>query len=213
MCMCVFRYDLMVKCWRYRPKQRPTFKEIIEFLLPDLDPNFQEVSYFFSEENAKYEESKAAAAHSAMEERMEPSDAEEEEDGQHCPMNDYVDEAQLPMLGVGASNGHSVELQDIFSDTGTYPHYSSSHNRQHVGSAEVCDCTAPFRDVVDEGAAAQSVDLYNRRSICSSPNSAIGGSSDGSKDSSKSSSSSYAHMNGLSVANGHVPVSMRTTPC
>ncbi|XP_052795238.1 insulin-like peptide receptor isoform X2 [Mya arenaria] len=208
-------YDLMVKCWRYRPKQRPTFKEIIESLLPDLDPSFKDVSYFFSEENAKYEESKQGAAlPNPNEERLQPSDIEDDEDEDHqrCPMNDYVDEAQLPMLGVGASNGHSVELQDIFSDTGTYPHYGGSHNRQHVGSAEVCDCTAPFRDV-DEGAAAQSIDLYNRRSVCSSPNSAIGGSSDGSKDSSKSSSSSYAHMNGLSVANGHVPVSMRTTPC
>lgn len=197
----------MVKCWRYRPKQRPTFKEIIESLLPDLDKDFKECSYFFSEENAKHEEAKHGGAsnnHNAL-------DDDDEEDGDpHCPMNDYVDEAHLPMLGAGASNGHSVELQDIFSDSGSYPHYSTSHNKQNDGSAEICDCSV-FRE--QAGAAAQSMDI-NRRNDCPSPNtSAKGGSSDGSKESSKSSNSSYAHMNGLSVANGHVPVDMRTTPC
>ncbi|XP_052240273.1 insulin-like peptide receptor isoform X2 [Dreissena polymorpha] len=214
-------YDLMVKCWRFRPKQRPTFKEIIEILLPHLNRDFRDVSYFFSEEKAQYDESKHVTTHNVVtnkctaDQNSEIGDDEEEEELNGCPSNDYVDEAQLPMLPmVGASNGHSVELQDIFSDTGgTYPHYSSSHNKQHVGSAEMCDCTAPFPDV-DEGAAAPPhMELYNRRSVCSSPNSAIGGSSDGSKDSSKSSSSSYAHMNGLSLANGHVPVNLRTTPC
>lgn len=200
----------MVKCWRYKPKNRPTFKEIIELLLTDLDVNFRDVSYFFSEENAKYEESKQAASHQHETEAHE-SDGEED---LHCPMNDYVDarfQEQLPMLGAGASNGHSVELQDLFTDTGTYPPFNAGRDRQHVGSAE-CECPQ-FRDELDEGAAAQSV-LHNRGSVCSSPNSAIGGSSDGSKDSSKSSSSSYAHMNGISVAaNGHVPVHLRTTPC
>lgn len=200
----------MVKCWRYRPKQRPTFKEIIEILLPDLDKKFMECSYFFSEENAKYEEAKQQAANNHHDDRLDDIDIDDDDDDDdhaHCPMNDYVDEANLPMLGSGASNGHSVELQDIFTDNGSYPHYSNAH--KHVGSAEVCDCTA-YREV-DEGAAAQSE--FHRQSVCSSPNSAIGGSSDGSKDSSKSSSSSYAHMNGLSVANGHVPVHVRTTPC
>lgn len=205
----------MVKCWRYRPKQRPTFKEIIEILLPDLDKNFKKVSYFFSEENAKYEESQKAAAESSSRGDAGLEGGEEEEDT-HGPINDYVDEANLPMLGVGASNGHSVELEDIFSDNGSYPHYSGGGgSHKHVGSAEMCDCPG-YRDV-DEGAAAQSVEFataMTRHSVCSSPNSAIGGSSDGgSKDSSKSSSSSYAHMNGLSVANGHVPMQVRAGPC
>ncbi|XP_060592514.1 insulin-like peptide receptor [Ruditapes philippinarum] len=204
-------YDLMVKCWRYRPKQRPTFKEIIELLLPDLDQSFRDCSYFFSEENAKYEEAKHhGGASNNRDDYLETLDDEEDNDP-HCPVNDYVDEAHLPMLGVGASNGHSVELQDIFSDTGSYPHYSSSHNKQHDGSAEVCDCSV-IRE--QAGAAAQSNIDFTRQGVCSSPNSAIGGSSDGSKESSKSSSSSYAHMNGLSVANGHVPLHLqRTTPC
>ena len=41
----------MLKCWKYRAKHRPTFMSIIEELVPDLDPNFQNVSHFFSEES------------------------------------------------------------------------------------------------------------------------------------------------------------------
>ena len=184
----------MVKCWRFKQKQRPTFKEIIEILLPDLDKKFQEVSYFFSEEAKQ-----ATNHHTDMIE-----DLEDDNDEGTGPMNDYIDEANLPFLGAEASNG--VELEDIFTETGNYP-----WNHKPMGS-DVCGCNLPLLGHVDDGAAAQSGDL-SRQSDCSSPNSAIGGSNDGSKGSSKSSSSSYAHMNGLSVANGHVPQHIRTTPC
>lgn len=46
-----FRFELMFLCWKYKPKQRPTFKEIIEMLVPDLHVSFQEKSYFFSDEH------------------------------------------------------------------------------------------------------------------------------------------------------------------
>uniref|UniRef100_A0A3B3UYP5 Tyrosine-protein kinase receptor n=1 Tax=Poecilia latipinna TaxID=48699 RepID=A0A3B3UYP5_9TELE len=42
---------LMQMCWQYNPKMRPTFLEIIEMLRDDLHPTFQEVSFFYSEEN------------------------------------------------------------------------------------------------------------------------------------------------------------------
>lgn len=197
-------FDLMVKCWRFRQKQRPTFKEIIEILLPDLDKNFQEVSYFFSEE------AKQATTnhHTDITDYVEEDDTE---DGPG-PMNDYIDEANLPFLhGAEASNG--VELNDIFTDNGSYPTGSYPWNHRPAGSSDVCGCNLPLLGNMDEGAAAHTADI-SRQSDCSSPNSAIGGSSDGSKGSSKSSSSSYAHMNGLSVANGHVPaMHVRTTPC
>ncbi|XP_064607698.1 insulin-like peptide receptor isoform X2 [Liolophura sinensis] len=44
-------YDLMLLCWQFKPKQRPTFLDIIERLIPDLNPSFKNVSYFFSNEN------------------------------------------------------------------------------------------------------------------------------------------------------------------
>ncbi|XP_015220966.1 insulin receptor b isoform X1 [Lepisosteus oculatus] len=44
-------HNLMQMCWQYNPKMRPTFHEIIEMLKDDLHPSFQEVSFFYSEEN------------------------------------------------------------------------------------------------------------------------------------------------------------------
>ncbi len=41
----------MQMCWQYNPKMRPTFHEIIEMIKEDLHPTFQEVSFFYSEEN------------------------------------------------------------------------------------------------------------------------------------------------------------------
>nr|Q25410.1 RecName: Full=Putative molluscan insulin-related peptide(s) receptor; Contains: RecName: Full=Putative molluscan insulin-related peptide(s) receptor alpha chain; Contains: RecName: Full=Putative molluscan insulin-related peptide(s) receptor beta chain; Flags: Precursor [Lymnaea stagnalis]CAA59353.1 putative receptor for molluscan insulin-related peptide(s) [Lymnaea stagnalis] len=39
---------LMQHCWAKKPNQRPTFKAIIEYLLPKLKPSFEKVSYFFT---------------------------------------------------------------------------------------------------------------------------------------------------------------------
>uniref|UniRef100_A0A665X109 Tyrosine-protein kinase receptor n=1 Tax=Echeneis naucrates TaxID=173247 RepID=A0A665X109_ECHNA len=44
-------HNLMQMCWQYNPKMRPMFHEIIEMLREDLHPSFQEVSFFYSEEN------------------------------------------------------------------------------------------------------------------------------------------------------------------
>ncbi|XP_008328737.1 insulin receptor-like [Cynoglossus semilaevis] len=44
-------HNLMQMCWQYNPKMRPLFHEIIEMLREDLHPSFQEVSFFYSEEN------------------------------------------------------------------------------------------------------------------------------------------------------------------
>ena len=42
---------MMVNCWKYTPRQRPKFVDIIEELVPDLDPSFRDDSFFFSELN------------------------------------------------------------------------------------------------------------------------------------------------------------------
>ncbi|KAF7653328.1 hypothetical protein LDENG_00084730, partial [Lucifuga dentata] len=44
-------HNLMQMCWQYNPKMRPMFHEIIEMMREDLHPSFQEVSFFYSEEN------------------------------------------------------------------------------------------------------------------------------------------------------------------
>uniref|UniRef100_A0A8C6UVR6 Tyrosine-protein kinase receptor n=1 Tax=Neogobius melanostomus TaxID=47308 RepID=A0A8C6UVR6_9GOBI len=44
-------HNLMQMCWQYNPKMRPIFQEIIEMMREDLHPTFQDVSFFYSEEN------------------------------------------------------------------------------------------------------------------------------------------------------------------
>ncbi|MCI4383283.1 hypothetical protein PGIGA_G00024590 [Pangasianodon gigas] len=44
-------FELMRMCWQYNAKMRPTFLEIISSIKDDLEPNFKEVSFFYSEEN------------------------------------------------------------------------------------------------------------------------------------------------------------------
>lgn len=46
-------YSLMQKCWHHRPSARPTFMEIIRYLLDLADPHFSEVSYYHSEDGQK----------------------------------------------------------------------------------------------------------------------------------------------------------------
>uniref|UniRef100_A0A4W5LTP3 Tyrosine-protein kinase catalytic domain-containing protein n=1 Tax=Hucho hucho TaxID=62062 RepID=A0A4W5LTP3_9TELE len=44
-------HNLMSMCWQYNPKLRPSFQEIIEMLQEDLHQSFQEVSFYYSQEN------------------------------------------------------------------------------------------------------------------------------------------------------------------
>ena len=52
---CFFHsFKLMAMCWQFRPRNRPTFEQIIETLNPDLSDAFRETSYFYNESNHKY---------------------------------------------------------------------------------------------------------------------------------------------------------------
>ncbi|UYV63309.1 InR [Cordylochernes scorpioides] len=42
-------YSLMCKCWERRASDRPTFGQLIEILLPDVNPHFYEVSFYVKE--------------------------------------------------------------------------------------------------------------------------------------------------------------------
>lgn len=192
-----FRFELMLRCWRYRPKQRPTFKEIIELLVPELDPEFKESSFFFNEgkpESYDYHD----------------EFGDMDEDDSHMPF----------ISGEGASLGaaggapsclkHEDDLDFVDAD---YRYSSYPHNP--VGASEPCDCILVQETKPPGGSGVGGSPSDNHRYIADS-NSAIGSSSnDGSKESSKSSNHSYNPINGINIppniANGHLPVHMRTT--
>lgn len=43
-------YELMRRCWQHRPSARPTFMEIIEMLLDDVNQNFRNIAFYFTKE-------------------------------------------------------------------------------------------------------------------------------------------------------------------
>jgi insulin receptor len=43
-------YELMRKCWQHRPSARPTFMDIIEALLDDVNQNFRNIAFYFTKE-------------------------------------------------------------------------------------------------------------------------------------------------------------------
>ncbi|XP_061172989.1 insulin-like peptide receptor isoform X2 [Saccostrea echinata] len=217
-------FELMQKCWRYRPKQRPTFKEILEELVPELDPSFAHKSYFFSDENKQ-----------DSLEYIEEGD--EDVDESKTPF--IQDEDECDMKGAeGGVDLHELQDQELDDDIDIgvdyYPpdYQEAQHSNQNgelfpelridkvnnvlysrsqadklmLNGTEPCDCILTQEN---------NPDLLpdHQFSSCSNPYSAIG-SSDDSKDSSKSSSSSYAQMNGVHIANGHIAMHhLKTTKC
>ncbi|XP_078313794.1 insulin-like peptide receptor isoform X3 [Crassostrea virginica] len=217
-------FELMQKCWRYRPKQRPTFKEILEELVPELDPSFAHRSYFFSEENKQDSLEYIEEGDEDMDESKTPFIQNEDEcdmkgaeggvDLRDLPDQDIDDDLDLgdDYYPPGYQEvHHSYQNGELFPelkiDNVNNVLYSRPQaDKLMLNGTEPCDCI-----LTQESNPDSQPD--HRFSSCSNPYSAIG-SSDDSKDSSKSSSSSYARLNGVHVANGHIAMHhLKTTKC
>ncbi|XP_056021824.1 insulin-like peptide receptor isoform X4 [Ostrea edulis] len=217
-------FELMQKCWRYRPKQRPTFKEILEELVPELDPSFAHKSYFFSEENKQdsleyieegdedLDESKTPFIQNDNE--CEVKGAEGGVDLRELPdqeIDDDIDIEEEFYPSDFQETKRSYQNGELFPelriDNVNNVLYSRSQaDKLMLNGTEPCDCILTQETNPDSHPD-------HRFSSCSNPYSAIG-SSDDSKDSSKSSSGSYAQMNGVHIANGHIAMhNLKTTKC
>ncbi|KAK2157959.1 hypothetical protein LSH36_180g01062 [Paralvinella palmiformis] len=207
-------YNIMQLCWKHNPKDRSTFSEIIEILVPDLNPNFRKASYFFSDEKAMAEQGAAGAT--------------------------YVDESWTPLTSsqhlskVGSSNhmdrldadnvddDEEVDLGNDIISTHSTLSYSSHTSAGHVSGRcehiQPCgDCVVTVHERWPTYQAANSKQvlsgdgkaepnpgdrLWDERN-CQSPGGPGVASNEGSKGSSKSNDSSHSGINGF--VNGHVP--------
>lgn len=199
----------MLQCWRYKDKQRPTFQQIIEILVPHLNPSFREKSYFFSEENNHNDDHI-----DEFQEGDYPDDLLDEDDFMDDSNKPFIMGAEGDSSHHGSHHSHSHHSHSSSHGLGDQDEedikFLGYNNHDRYG-AEPCDCI--MLEETDHR-NRNHVDSSYRNSSCSNPNSAID-TSDGSKDSSKSSNSSGYPINGLNlnIVNGHVPVHMRTTPC
>ena len=190
-------------CWRHNSNQRPTFCEIIEELVPDLNPGFREVSYFFSNANTEHAHTDSFIGGG------DPDDCRTPLTG--SPRN----KPHLrPDLSDGGSDVDPLNMDDMTFSMGDDSSSSlsyESHNSLEISKSchhkHACDCV----DVIEPKAKIkphhQSPIALRRLSETSSMmGSAINHSNEGSKESSKSSNS--GPVNGM--ANGHLPISIHS---
>lgn len=77
-----FRAKLMSMCWRRHSDERPTFDDIIEYLLPDLGSKFYQVSHYFTRtKDSRLQQN------SDLEKVEQESKEEELEDHSTTPLN------------------------------------------------------------------------------------------------------------------------------
>uniref|UniRef100_A0A4W5JRN1 Tyrosine-protein kinase receptor n=1 Tax=Hucho hucho TaxID=62062 RepID=A0A4W5JRN1_9TELE len=115
---CVERiHNLMTMCWQYNPKMRPTFQEIIEMLKEDVHPSFQEVSFFYSEENKLPETEEFDLDLENMESiPLDPSSYSQREDSD----------------SLSRDNGSSQNLRDSYEEHVPYTHMNGGKKNGRI---------------------------------------------------------------------------------
>lgn len=112
MCSLSLRHNLMQMCWQYNPKMRPTFTEIIEMLKDDLHPSFQDLSFFYSEENKAPESEEFDMDFENMESiPLDPSSYNQREEGSFSRDGGPYDEhVPYTHMNGGKKNGRILSL-------------------------------------------------------------------------------------------------------
>ncbi|KAM9460613.1 insulin receptor b [Clarias gariepinus] len=105
-------HSLMQMCWQYNPKMRPTFTEIIEMLKDDLHPSFQELSFFYSEENKPPESEEFDMDFENMESiPLDPSSYNQREEGSFMrDSGPYDEHVPYTHMNGGKKNGRILSL-------------------------------------------------------------------------------------------------------
>uniref|UniRef100_A0A8C2AQT3 Insulin-like growth factor 1 receptor n=1 Tax=Cyprinus carpio TaxID=7962 RepID=A0A8C2AQT3_CYPCA len=106
-------FELMRMCWQYNPKMRPSFLEIINSIKEELEPPFQEVSFFYSEEN-------------------KPPDTEELDMEVENMENVPLEPASMLHSGQVAANGPVLLLGPAFDETQPYAHMNGGRKNERA---------------------------------------------------------------------------------
>nr|XP_023699488.1 insulin receptor-like [Paramormyrops kingsleyae] len=108
-------HELMQMCWRYNPKMRPSFHDIIERIKQHLHPSFQELSFFHSEENRPPESEEFEMDFENMESiPLDPSS--------YCQQEESL----------GRDNGPSVGRQGNYEEHVPYTHMNGGKKNGRI---------------------------------------------------------------------------------
>lgn len=102
-------HALMQMCWQFNPKMRPIFQEIIEMLKDDLHPSFQQVSFYYSEENRRTPEPEDFDTDTENMENIPLSSycQQDDDDGDE---GTYEGHGPYPHMNGGRNNGRVLSL-------------------------------------------------------------------------------------------------------
>uniref|UniRef100_A0AAZ3QEC3 Tyrosine-protein kinase receptor n=1 Tax=Oncorhynchus tshawytscha TaxID=74940 RepID=A0AAZ3QEC3_ONCTS len=100
-------HNLMSMCWQYNPKLRPSFQEIIEMLHKDLHQSFQEVSFYYSQENKPPEQEDFDLDMDNME-RDHSSERDEAGSSLGLRQNNYEEHIPYTHMNGGKTNGQQT---------------------------------------------------------------------------------------------------------
>lgn len=122
------RFELMRMCWQYNPKMRPSFLEIIGSIKDEMEPSFQEVSFYYSEENKPPEPEELE-----LELELEPENMES------VPLDPSASSASLPLperhSGHKAENGPGpgvLVLRASFDERQPYAHMNGGRANERA---------------------------------------------------------------------------------
>lgn len=142
----------MLLCWRHNERDRPTFCEILESLVPDLDESFKDCAYFFSEENQHERENartrrEHGVSHIPPASSPHPDEEDEDEDDEDESLHG-INDSHTPLTGSSqelhrhrdspASQPRSESPLRLFkhSQTPSYPYNPHSGAQNSHGSAK-----------------------------------------------------------------------------
>ena len=210
-------YELMQVCWKHNPKDRPTFCDIIDGLIPDVDDSFQDTSYYFSEERRATLQALAAAAAAAAAlaaanvSSGETEDEDEDQDNPETPLAGSPSHQPLDSscyLGSDGDDGDdgtaslhsSLSYDSRRSNTPPVVPARQNHKNMYVLATENNQTSHVASS--DKPPSTIHVVAWPQRTSHSPPP-LTPSSGEGSKESGKSTDSSHSGVNGF--INGQVP--------
>ena len=152
----------MQRCWQNRAKNRPTFISILEELAPNLSAEFQDVSYYFSDEShadadGNDAHSCAVKAHNAgldrdvdMDEQGYDVGTMDDELDKECVLDvglhsndDYADECRIPFMSFVDPHRRQFYYPEKkfgmpLGLSSVAPHDSPSHGNMEACSLSSC---------------------------------------------------------------------------
>lgn len=137
-------YNLMRRCWQHRPTARPTFMEIINELLPDASPHFQDVAFYNSQDALDMLRGQHQTV--IIDEAttpLRPGDDHDEEPGED---DDLVGHGEGHIGDVGTDDEFSMEMTNshLVRNNGPMATIRSPHSplSDQLGNRLICDSLA-----------------------------------------------------------------------